>query len=257
MREMKSMTHEEKLAIIVRSVELQKQGKTEKAKRVRRQALLAPPSPVLRDIIQWDVRLWSRAIWFWEKRVDWNKTYTCLELGGRQGGLSLWLALKGNNVMCSDLSKSKETAVPLHTRYNIHEHVSYEDIDATNIPYTGHFDIVVFKSVLGRIGRGGNKAIQQKTIDEIYRALKPGGKLLFAENLAGSPAHKWLRKKFVPWGDSWRYAALSELSEFLSAFRRVEIKTTGVLGMLGRTEKQRNALAAFDGLLMNYLFPAS
>ena len=34
---------------------------------------------LLNDIIQWDVKSWSKALEFWENNVDWNKVDTCLE----------------------------------------------------------------------------------------------------------------------------------------------------------------------------------
>ena len=50
---------------------------------------------VLRDIVQWDVSSWSKALLYWENNVDWSRIENGLELGGREGGLSLWLSLKG------------------------------------------------------------------------------------------------------------------------------------------------------------------
>lgn len=66
------------------------------------------------DIIQWDVKSWSKALNFWENSVDWSKVSTCLELGGREGGLSLWLAGKEKKTICSDLKDVHLTASPLH-----------------------------------------------------------------------------------------------------------------------------------------------
>ena len=37
-----------------------------------------------------------------------NKNYKFLEIGARQGGLSLWLALNGNQVVCSDIGYEKK-----------------------------------------------------------------------------------------------------------------------------------------------------
>ena len=66
-----------------------------------------------------------------------NKNYKCLELGARQGGLSLWLALKGNSVVCSDISYSTQPhelqkAKDLHKKYNCEDRISCESIDALN-----------------------------------------------------------------------------------------------------------------------------
>lgn len=208
-----------------------------------------------KDIIQWDIKSWSKAIVYWDSNIDWNKIQNGLELGGREGGLSLWLALKGKTTVCSDLKDVKNIAEQLHLRYNVSSLIKYEDIDATNIPYENHFDIIVFKSIIGGIGRNNNYEIQQKVFKEIYKALKPGGKLLFAENLIASPFHKQLRKRFVNWGNTWRYVSIKEMKGFLKDFSTFEIKTTGFLGTFGRNENQRNLLATIDELFFNKVSP--
>src|SRR5690606_26588047 len=134
----------------------------------------------------------------------------------REGGLSLWMALKGKTVVCSDLEDVESTAEPLHTRYKVNNLITYQDIDATNIPYENHFDVIAFKSIIGGIGRNNNPEIQAKVFTEIHKALKPGGKLLFAENLVASPFHQRLRKKFIRCGNSWKYVSLDEVNGFLS-----------------------------------------
>jgi len=204
-----------------------------------------------KDIMQWDVKSWSKALKYWEKNIDWSKIQNGLELGGRQGGLSLWLALKGIQTVCSDLKDVKDTAEQLHLQYNISSNIKYQDIDATNIPYENYFDIIVFKSIIGGIGRNDNYEIQKQVFKEIYKALKPGGKLLFAENLIASPLHRKLRKRFVKWGSAWRYVSIKEMNEFLIDFSAYDIKTTGVFAAFGRNEKQRDLLAIIDKLILN------
>src|ERR1043165_1838836 len=130
---------------------------------------------LINDIIQWDVRSWAKILPYWDQKVDWSRVHNCLEIGGREGGLSLWLGLKGKRTLCSDLKNTEETAAKLHAKYQLGSIVSYEDINATSIPYENHFDLVVFKSILGGIGYGGDKDAQQKVFAEIYKALKPGG----------------------------------------------------------------------------------
>jgi SAM-dependent methyltransferase len=208
-----------------------------------------------KDIIQWDVKSWSKALSYWDNKVEWNKIQHSLELGGREGGLSLWLALKGKSVVCSDLKDVQKTAEQLHKRHHVSTWITYQDIDATNIPYEEYFDLIVFKSIIGGIGRNDNYKNQHKVFKEIYKALKPGGKLLFAENLAASAVHRRLRKRFVQWGSSWRYVSLDEMKEFLSDFSYYDIKTTGLLGTFGRTERQRNVLSAVDDLVLNKICP--
>lgn len=208
-----------------------------------------------KDIIQWDVKSWSKALSYWDSKVEWNKIQHSLELGGREGGLSLWLALKGKSVVCSDLKDVQKTAEQLHKRHHVSTWITYQDIDATNIPYEEYFDLIVFKSIIGGIGRNDNYKNQHKVFKEIYKALKPGGKLLFAENLAASAVHRRLRKRFVQWGSSWRYVSLDEMKKFLSDFSYYDIKTTGLLGTFGRTERQRNVLSAVDDLVLNKICP--
>jgi SAM-dependent methyltransferase len=204
-----------------------------------------------KDIIQWDIRSWSKALTFWEDHVDWENVENGLELGGHEGGLSLWLALKEKTIVCSDLKDVKSTAEKLHLKHGVSSFITYQDIDATNIPYENHFDIIVFKSIIGGIGRDNNYEIQQKVFKEIYKALKPGGKLLFAENLIASPLHRFMRKRFVKWGNAWRYVSVKEMNKFLSDFSTFQLKTTGVLASFGRNESQRNVLSKIDEIVLN------
>ena len=50
---------------------------------------------MIRDILQWDVKSWSKALHYWDNRVNWDTVENALELGAKKGGLSLWLAQKG------------------------------------------------------------------------------------------------------------------------------------------------------------------
>jgi len=210
---------------------------------------------ITKDILQWDVKSWSKALDYWDNHIEWDKMKIGIELGGRQGGLSLWLALKGKETICSDLKDVEITAAHLHKQHNISSLIKYQDIDATNIPYENFFDLIVFKSIIGGIGHNDNMEQQQKVFDEIYKALKPGGKLLFAENLIASSFHQRLRNKFVNWGSSWRYVSIKEMNGFLKKFSSHKIKTTGVIATFGRNEKQRQYLAIIDELLLNKICP--
>ena len=163
--------------------------------------------------------------------------------------------MKGIKTVCSDLHGVKDSASPLHKRYDVDSLITYQDIDATNIPYENHFDVIVFKSIIGGIGRNNNMEMQQKTFKEIHKALKPGGKLLFAENLAASPIHQAMRKRFVRWGNSWRYVTIKEMKMFLKDFPCVSIRTTGFLSVFGRNEGQRNMLSAIDRSILNHISP--
>ena len=210
----------------------------------------------LKDVVQWDIRAWKKAIKYWDNNVDWKNVENALELGSREGGLSLWMAQKGVSTVCSDYTNSEKSAAPLHKKYNVSSKITYQDIDATNIPYENHFDIIVFKSIIGGIGKDDNIEIQKKVFEEIYKALKPGGQLLFAENLTSTKLHQEMRYRFNKWGDYWRYISLSELKDFLKPFLSYKIKTTGVLGTFGRTEKQKEILTRIDEVFFNHVFPS-
>lgn len=210
---------------------------------------------VLKDILQWDVNSWALALDYWEKKVEWNKINVALELGARKGGLSLWLALKKKNVVCSDLSDTQQVAQELHKKYDVSKYIVYQDIDATFIPYNHHFDLIVLKSILGGIGRNDRFDNQKKVVEEVYKALKPSGVFLFAENLKASFLHQIMRKKFVKWGSEWRYLSPDEMKNLLNQFSCFEIKTNGVIAAFGRTEKQRNILSYMDKYFLNKICP--
>ncbi len=206
---------------------------------------------LVNDIVLWDINSWSKAVYFWENKIDFSNKQKGLELGSKRGGLSLYLALKGINTICSDYIDCELTAKPLHDKHNVNTFISYEVINALDIPYENHFDVIAFKSILGGIGRNDNLDNIRTTISQIYKALKPGGVLIFAENLAASPIHMFLRKRFTNWSDYWRYVTPNELSQLLGDFSKFELKTTGVIAVFGTNEKLRNYLSYMDDLILN------
>lgn len=205
------------------------------------------------DIIEWDIGSWSSSLEFWSKESSLKMSgLNSLEIGSRNGGLSLWLAKQGCHVVCSDLTGPTDKARELHTKYQLSNLIEYSNIDATNIPYDdNYFDIIAFKSVLGGIGYNDNKEAQVKAINEMYRVLKPGGELLFAENLTASPFHRLLREKFVNWGSTWRYVSIDEVKEFMNNFADTKYSVTGFLAALGRSEVQKGILCAVDKIIAN------
>lgn len=199
----------------------------------------------VQQFVEWDVINWGKAIRFWEDKINFNSGDKCLELGCNNGGLSLWLGLKGMHVVCSDLEDPQANAEKLHSKYDPLK-ISYEAINALDIPYENEFDLIVFKSVLGGASRGGNQENKQLVIDQIYKALKPGGKLLFAENLCASWLHRFFRKQFVKWGNDWNYLQIPELNGLLKKFSSSNYETAGFFGAFGRSEKQRQLLGRVD-----------
>jgi ubiquinone/menaquinone biosynthesis C-methylase UbiE len=179
---------------------------------------------------------------FANSHINLNKT--AIEIGARDGGLSLWLAQKGIYVTCSDLHGPTKQARILHERYGVANNVEYRAIDVSNIDAPdASYDIVLFKSVVGNLGQLG---LIDKAMKEIFRVLKPDGLLLFAENMQGSRLHGILRRRFVPWGKSWYYVNLQELNNLLTSFSQSEIRTYGFLSCM---RKDFAAFVALDKLI--------
>lgn len=208
-------------------------------------------SSQIRDILKWDYENWKHAIYYFDEHIDFESIDSCLEIGARSGGLSLWLALHGKtNIVCSDYVDNSLIASEMHRNYNVS--ATYKVIDATSINEKEKYDLICFKSVLGGIGCNDNKAAQYQAIQEMYSALKPGGVLVFAENLVGTSFHMYLRNHFRK--IDWRYLNLEELKDMTSIFSDVQFITYGFLGTLGRNEWQRYILSKLDTLI-NIVIP--
>lgn len=201
-------------------------------------------------MLQWDVASWRVALEIWDQAAVCRGDTQVLDLGARDGGLSLYFASKGCHVVCSDLKGPSRAARVLHERYGVGHLVRYAAVDATKIAYPeASFDVVCFKSVLGGIGGVGGYAAQQQAVLEMHRVLRPGGKLFFAENLVGTRLHAFLRRRFVAWGERWRYLSIGEVCELLRPFSEVTYVATGFLATFGRREWQRSLLHCVDVLV--------
>lgn len=200
------------------------------------------------DIIEWDIGNWGRAIDFWETDMPDNiEKKKVLDIGGRRGGISLFWALKGARVVCSDLdANSLKEAKKLHKKYGVSKLVEYEVVDVTDMSFEEEYDIITFKSVMGGVGYNDRYDRQELMIKNIYNALKPGGVLYFAENLTASSIHKLARKRFMRWGDSWRYVSLQEMKDLTREFDSFQYLTVGMMGVFGRNKWLSRILSFFD-----------
>src|SRR5438128_3173229 len=88
----------------------------------------------LADFVEWDVRNWSAALDFWLAYTKQDvRTCSALEVGSRNGGLSLWLALQGARVLCSDIGPPNEETIQLHRARSVSHLIEYRSIDAMEI----------------------------------------------------------------------------------------------------------------------------
>jgi SAM-dependent methyltransferase len=212
---------------------------------------------MLDDVFE-DVQNWSVALGYWQSQTSLpTLAVDALEIGSRHGGISLWLATQGANVLCTDLDGPTMEARRKHERYGVADRVRYASVDAVAIAHASEFDIVTFKSVLGGVGWEGQKVRQELAMSEIYKALKPGGELWFAENIVGSPLHQLARRYLVPWGCRWRYPTISEMLKFMAPYSSVQYQCFGFLGTFGRNRLQQTVLGKLDRMLVDKLVPAS
>lgn len=212
-----------------------------------------------KEIIEWDVINWGKFIDFIElANIDFNGKKV-LEVGARDGGLSLYFALKGAYVTCTDLEGPTDKAHELHKKHNVEDKVTYAALDATDIPfeYLGKFDYIIFKSVIGGIGSFNDYKAQQECVTNLFGCLKWGGTLIFVENMQASPLHKYARRKFVKWGKSWHYESIEELHQLMSRFVPVKEKYVGFLGCFGRSEAARERLGKIDSVIFDRILPKS
>jgi hypothetical protein len=210
---------------------------------------------IIRDSFGWDVRNWSRAIPFWEKHIGDIKGKKALELGngGKFGGLSLWLAYKGAEVICSDYKGVSEEAKAIHAKYEVGKNIKYDLIDAKNIPYENTFDIIVSKSILGGIILDNNADTGKLVNNGIHRSLVNNGFYVSCDNASATKLHNLFRRKHGAGRVKWKYFKNSELLDLLSCFRLTYLKNSGFLGCFGRTEFQRIFLSFVDSFLHPFL----
>lgn len=210
---------------------------------------------LLKYYIEWDVQIWGDAIYLWRSDLEKYKiaeNKTALEIGGRRGGLSYFLANEYKcDTICSDLHNPILSARPLHKSYNSKLNISYEEQNCLNLTYPDNsFDIVIFKSVLGALGSNES---QRKAVNEMWRVLKPGGILCFAENLKSTSVHQYLRKWLNPWSRYWYYPSIEEFKSYLCDFSVVNIKSIGFISLFVRNEKFKLVSSFFDKKIQSFI----
>lgn len=198
----------------------------------------------LKLYLQWDELAWGKCLGLFKKIVTEKGISSGLEIAANKGGISLFFASElGINMLCTDLDNPEE-------RFN----TVYKNLSTSNIKFAAingldmkladnSIEMLVFKSFLGGMRTFEN---QQKAMNEIYRVLKPGGVLLFAENLGGSKLHRFFRRMLVPWGTSWRYITIGELEELIAPFGEKQIETFGFFSAFGKINFLKKLFYMFD-----------
>jgi len=150
----------------------------------------------------------------------------------------------------SDLEVPGNQAWALHARHGATEKITYEALDILAPRYPeASFDLIIFKSLINALPQA---RLQAQAVQELYRLLRPGGLLLFAENLRASPLHRLLRRLFRP---GWllkqrRYPTAAEIRSWCREFRDFHAETWGFVGTMGRQEKVWRRLAGLDAAIM-------
>lgn len=216
----------------------------------------------VQDIIRWDVLNWSRLIDEWLPLLEQlPKNCKVLAIGEREGGLSLWLALMGFDVLCTDFKDIAPIASPLHQQYGVADKIQYATLDIVNDQWPAEqFDLIIAKSVIGGLkgirSRSSSRSVeaQQQGLHNIYRQLKPGGYLLCAENMHGSRLRALLRNRGRK-KPGWRHLTYRELPHLFAAFSLVQIKTFGILPTFF-SGKLLNSIAYYINVCLSPLLPA-
>ena len=216
----------------------------------------------LRDIIEWDVPNWSRAleVWWPAVRAFDPARARVLTVGERNGGLSLWFALLGFRVLCTDYGGPTAAARALHARHGVGHRVAYADADVFALAHADRtFDVVACKSVIGGLKRTHLDATtrtvanQAAAVAELRRVVAPGGYVLAAENLRATRVHGVLRTLAHRGRIGWRHPTPAELESMFTGFDEVRLHCHGLIGTRGRDTRATRLAARLDRLLSPYV----
>ena len=207
------------------------------------------------ETLDWDIPNWSRALTFLDKhkqnKFDGKKV---LEIGANNGGLSIWAALNGAQVICSDIDGPSELAKKRFNQLKL-TNVEFEHLDVLNLVFKNEFDFILFKSVIGGIGRKNCIEKQLLAMKKINQALIPNGECLFIENMRGAWFHHYLRHRYGAGKIDWHYPTLKEFGEFSKLFNKVSYRTFGYIG--GSDFPLKNIRSKLDIYLEKIIHPSS
>jgi len=208
----------------------------------------------LKDIIKWDVNTWSEILPYWEnqlRKLDKSNT-NCIEIGAREGGISLWMARNGFKITCSDIYYDLENAKKLHNKYHVENNIIYKKVDVLNWKEKGKYDVIIMKSVLGALQSEDRIRI---ALENIYNNLDENGIVLFAENASASFLHKQFRTKFTDWGKIWYYFDETSLKKMFKSFQILDFQFNGVSAVFANRLGLSKPFYKLDRYILNKIFP--
>ena len=213
---------------------------------------------LLDAVIGWDLINWGPALPFWDRQTELHPLAgrRALEVGGGvNGGLALWMAVRGCHVVCSGLGEPSDATRRSHQQFGVADLIEYRRLDLLSLEERETFDVIAMKSVLGIIASPQDLDPARQALRRVWDALRPGGEVWVVENCSATSVHQWIRDRWS-WGKGgrgWRYLAVDEVTGLLDGFASVVVTTRGVVGLGGRTERQRQALGMVDALLLEHL----
>lgn len=154
-----------------------------------------------------------------------------LDCGCGVGYLGMHLAQQGALVTGFDISEEAiHIARTIAQRHGLNNSIQFDILDVEDLKYQDEtFDIIVGSGVLHHIIKyPGAKS-------EIYRVLKHGGKVLFAETLGENPLINWVRKTFTMrhnLGDV--LLTISDIESFGANFSQVHVEAIHLFYMIKR-----------------------
>lgn len=206
------------------------------------------------DILNWDVPTWSEILPYWDnqlKNLD-KSNAICIEIGAREGGISLWMALTGFQITCSDNYYDSDEAKKLHIKYRVEKKVFYKKVDVLNWNEKAKYDIIIVKSVLGALQ---TEERIKTAVENIYNNLNDDGIILFAENSRASFLHRLFRSKFTDWGKIWYYFDETSLKRIFKSFQILDFQFNGVSAVFANRLGLSKPFYKLDKYILNKIVP--
>lgn len=176
-----------------------------------------------------------------------------LELGCFSGDRTVELAAVAGRVVAIDISPIAVERTATRTRELGFDNVSAEVCDAENLSFDDQsFDLVVAAGVIHHVA-------VDRTIDQIYRVLRPGGTAMFREPLGHNPVIN-IYRSWTPdvRTDDEHPLMKSDLQLMQAKFDRMEIDYFGFFALgayplrhLAVGSISRNALNTLDRMIFN------